>query len=74
MAMGYDLLAIMAEQRMDETMPVIGREPPPVACPIDGEPLLGGPGTDPTVRLYCPWGNYRYPEDWVRPASNYGLS
>lgn len=71
MAMGYDFLAIMDEQRMDEAMPVIGREPPPIACPEDGTPLLPGPGTAPDVELYCPFDGWQYPRDWVRPNSNY---
>lgn len=42
---------------------------PPVACPHDGEPLRQGPGTDGAV-LYCPWGNFRYPEDWDPETMN----
>lgn len=74
MVMGIDLLSIMAEQVADENSPVIGRLPPPVACPNDGTPLLGGPGTDPTVELFCPFDGWQFPRDWVRPESNYGLS
>ena len=29
------------------------RATPPVACPVDGEPLVESNGT-----LRCPWGNY----------------
>lgn len=71
MAMGYDFLAIMAEQAADEQMPVIGREPPPAACPNDGTPLVPGPGTDPTVQLFCPFDGWQFPRDWRRPESNY---
>ncbi len=35
----------------------------PVACPFDGTPLLLGPPAQPGV-WYCPFGDFRYPEDW----------
>lgn len=73
MPMGYDLLAIMAEQQMDEQMPVTGREPLPAACPNDGQPLLQGPGTDPSVILFCPFDGWQFPRDWFRPESNYAI-
>lgn len=71
MAMGYDFLAIMEQQRQDELMPMTGREPLPGACPNDGTPLLPGPGTINSVELYCPFDGWRFPEDWERPESNY---
>lgn len=37
----------------------------PVACPSCGEPLLPGPPQlTGVVSRYCPWGHFRYPEDW----------
>jgi hypothetical protein len=36
---------------------------PPVACPHDGTPLKVGPSTSPGI-LYCPNGDFRYPDDW----------
>jgi len=36
---------------------------PPVACPRCGEPLRSGPPSQPGV-LYCPFDNFRYPEDF----------
>jgi hypothetical protein len=43
---------------------------PPVACPIDGEPLVKAPATTAGsgVELYCPWGNFQYPRDWTVPS------
>ena len=35
----------------------------PVACPRCGQPLLNGPPQQQVTR-YCPWGHFRYPEDW----------
>jgi hypothetical protein len=42
---------------------------PPMACPNDGEPLLQAPPSDSgsDTQLYCPWGDYEYPRDHVRP-------
>lgn len=36
------------------------RTEPPLACPFDGEPLRSVPGGG--IGLYCPLGNYRWPE------------
>jgi hypothetical protein len=36
---------------------------PPVACPTHGVPLKQGPGAAPGV-LYCPDGDFYYPDDW----------
>ena len=35
----------------------------PVACPRCGQPLLNGPPSQQATR-YCPWGHFRYPEDY----------
>lgn len=35
----------------------------PVACPVDGTPLLDGPPGEPAVK-YCPMGNFEYPRDY----------
>lgn len=40
------------------------RSVPPVACPNDGEPLVPGPSSDPTVQLYCPFDFWQYPRDF----------
>lgn len=39
---------------------------PPVACPIDGTPLLNAPSTKSGsgVQLYCPFDGWQYPRDW----------
>jgi len=37
---------------------------PPRACPHDGTPLLQAPPSAAGVELYCPGGDFRYPEDW----------
>lgn len=36
---------------------------PPIACPHDGVILKQGPGSDSNT-LYCPMGNFYYPDDW----------
>lgn len=41
---------------------------PPSACPVCGEPLLSGPPDSDRI-LYCPWGDYSYPRDHVRPQA-----
>lgn len=40
---------------------------PPKACPVDGTPLLPSP-PGASSSLYCPMGDYRYPDDDHRPA------
>lgn len=60
MTTGNDLLSILREQAQ------YAREyasEPPVACPHDGTPLKQGPRRRPGV-LFCPMGNFRYPDDW----------
>lgn len=39
------------------------RSAPPVACPNDGEPLIGGPVQE-TGILYCRFDGWQYPRDW----------
>lgn len=39
---------------------------PPMACPNDGEPLVTTP-SGAENELYCPWGDFKYPRDWIRP-------
>lgn len=36
----------------------------PVACPNDGEPLVPGPSSDPSVQLYCPYDGWQFPRDF----------
>lgn len=60
--MGWDLYSTLVQQGelkhyYDTTLPV--------ACPHDGTPLKSGPGRRPGT-LYCPNGDFRYPEDWVQ--------
>jgi hypothetical protein len=57
---GWDLYATLQQQAQEIDY---YRSVPPVACPHDGEPLRQGPSTSPGV-LYCPWGDFRYPQDW----------
>lgn len=53
----YSTLALQADyKRYYDSLP-------PVACPYDGTPLKQGPASDGNV-LFCPMGNFRYPEDW----------
>jgi len=35
----------------------------PVACPNDSTPLKQGPPSQPVI-LYCPHGDFQYPDDW----------
>lgn len=49
------LLNIFDQQRQDVEE---FERTPPVACPIDGEPLEVGPRGE----LHCPCGNYTWPE------------
>lgn len=44
---------------------------PPTCCPWDGELLRQGPAAEMGV-LYCPWGDFRYPQDYD-PESMSGL-
>ena len=46
--------AILAENRAARSVPAAE---PPVACPIDGEPL----DVHPDGSRNCPFGNYRWP-------------
>lgn len=66
--MGWDLYATLAEQAayIDYY-----QSQPPLACPHDGTPLKLGPPNAPGV-LYCPNGDFRYPEDWD-PQSMAGM-
>lgn len=65
---GWDLYATLVEQAqyLDYYKQV-----PPVSCPFDGTPLLLGPTTQPGV-LYCPNGDFYYPDDWD-PESMSGM-
>jgi len=60
MVMGWDLYSTLSLQveykRYYDSQP-------PVACPHDGTPLKQGPSADPQI-LFCPMGNFSYPEDW----------
>lgn len=58
--MGWDLYSTLVQgseykNYYDNTLPV--------SCPYDGTPLREGPGSHPGV-LYCPNGDFRYPDDW----------
>ncbi len=58
--MGWDLYSVLVNQSeyriyYDTTLPT--------ACPFDGTPLREGPPSRPGV-LYCPNGDFHYPEDW----------
>lgn len=57
---GWDLYSTLAEQ---SAYVDYYRSVPPVACPRDGTPLQLGPPSAPGV-LYCPNGDFRYPDDW----------
>jgi hypothetical protein len=43
---------------------------PPMACPVDGEPLRYAPATKSGsgIERYCPWCGWSYPRDWVPPS------
>jgi len=45
---------------------------PPIACPIDGQPLLTGP-TSQASTLYCPFDGWQWPRDWIQPSEPIGL-
>lgn len=55
----YSTLQLQAEYKnyYDSTLPM--------ACPHDGTPLKLGPPNKPGV-LYCPNGDFQYPDDWVQ--------
>ena len=44
-------------------------ERPPVACPLDGEPLRNAPAVETAsgCELFCRFCGWQYPRDWVRP-------
>jgi len=65
----YQLYSIYQEIAVDMMQPTTGREPPPVACPNDGTPLIGGNPLDPSVELFCPFDGWQFPRDWIRPAA-----
>lgn len=58
--MGWDLYSTLQEQA---ALVDYYKTIRPVACPNDGTPLLEGPPQQPGI-LYCPMGDFRYPEDW----------
>lgn len=58
--MGWDLYSTLQQQAADLDY---YRTQPPVACPVDGTPLEQGPPQQPGV-LFCPMGNFRYPDDY----------
>lgn len=58
--MGWDLRSTLQEQAAYQDY---YRGQLPVACPYDGTPLKSGPVETPGV-LYCPNGDFRYPDDW----------
>lgn len=58
--MGWDLWSTLQQQAAYEDY---YRTQPPVACPHSGTPLLQGPPDQPGV-LYCPDGDFYYPDDW----------
>jgi hypothetical protein len=43
---------------------------PPVACPVDGEPLINAPATmaGSGCQLYCKYDGWQYPRDYVAPS------
>ena len=57
---GWDLYSTLVQQAQYQEY---YKSIPPVACPHDGTPLLQGPATSPGI-LYCPNGDFRYPQDW----------
>lgn len=57
---GWDLYSTLVLQAEYETY---YRTVPPVACPIDGQPLRLGPPSQPGV-WYCPQDGWEYPRDW----------
>jgi hypothetical protein len=57
---GNDLLSTLLEQAAYESY---YQSIPPVACPNDGEPLRGGPPSEPGI-LYCSFDGWQYPRDW----------
>ncbi len=57
---GWDLYSTLAQQSQYISY---YKSIPPVACPHDGEPLRQGPPQEPGI-LYCPWGDFRYPDDY----------
>jgi hypothetical protein len=58
--MGWDLYATLVQQ---SELANYYKSQPPVACPHDGTPLKQGPPSEANV-LYCPMGDFRYPDDW----------
>lgn len=60
MVMGNDLLSTLKEQAAYENY---YRSAPPTACPNDGQPLQGGPPSEPGV-LFCSFDGWQYPRDW----------
>lgn len=55
---GWDLYSTLVQQAQYQEY---YKAQPPVACPTHGVPLKQGPGDG---SLYCPDGDFRYPEDW----------
>ena len=63
----WGLVAVLEQSRQEfEALVSI----PPVAGPVDGEPLASGPVTasGAGAELFCRHDGWRYPRDWVRPV------
>jgi hypothetical protein len=58
--MGWDLFSTLQQQAQLQNY-YDSQEP--VACPNDGTPLKQGPSSDANT-LYCPMGDFTYPDDW----------
>jgi hypothetical protein len=61
---GLDSVLKQSREEFDEY-----RSRPPVACPVDGEPLRPPPVTVSAsgIELWCPYCFWRYPRDYVAP-------
>lgn len=57
---GWDLLSTLQQQSQYADY---YQKQAPTACPYDGTPLKQGPPQEPGT-LYCPNGDFSYPEDW----------
>lgn len=57
---GWDLYSTLIQQSEYE---LYYKSQPPVACPVDGQPLRLGPPNQPGV-WYCPQDGWQYPRDW----------
>jgi hypothetical protein len=57
---GNDLLSTL---RLQAEYIEYYRTIPPTSCPNDGEPLRGGPPSEPGI-LFCPFDGWQYPRDY----------